>query len=61
MAIVSLNGPFPLASGTQGHTGQAFLLPFTGAFLLSPLLHYATLWATFLMLIHPLLFIVNYS
>ena len=61
MAIVSLNGSFPLASGTNGHTGQVFLLPFTLAFLLSPLLHYATLWAIFLMLINPLLFIVNYS
>ena len=61
MAIVSLNDSFPLASGTRGHTGQVFLLPFTPAFLLSPLLHYATPWATFLMLIHPLLFIVNYS
>ena len=57
MAIVSLNGSFPLASGTKGHTGQVFLFPFPLAFLLSPLLYYANLWATFLMSINPLLFI----
>ena len=43
MAIVSLNDSFPLASEQTDTLARFFVFP-SLSFLLSPLLHYATLW-----------------